>query len=102
VNPAPYGLQFLTAAIRDPGVYFSPAVEVFKNETREIIRRFLAHRLTFAGCIASLDEAFSDVSSRASADQIESLRAITLANNELVMIEMERRTARTRRKSSVQ
>jgi hypothetical protein len=77
-------------------------VEVFKQETREIIRRFRGHKLSATRCIALLDDAFLDFSSRATADQIEQLRAIVLANNEIVMAEMERRSALAQREPSTQ
>ena len=33
--------------------------EVYKSETQEIIRRFLARRLSFPDCIAALDAALA-------------------------------------------
>ncbi len=35
------------------------AMEVYKNETKEIIRRFLAHRLSFPSCLTALDDALA-------------------------------------------
>jgi hypothetical protein len=34
-------------------------MEVYKQETREVIRRFLARRLSFPDCIAALDAALA-------------------------------------------
>jgi hypothetical protein len=66
-------------------------MEVYKRETQEVIRRFLANRLRFPECIAALDAAFADLIPRLTAEQIAPLRALMLANNERVMKEMERR-----------
>jgi hypothetical protein len=46
---------------------------------------------TFHACIAALDAALTAFVPIMTPDQIESLRALMLANNEAVMKEMERR-----------
>jgi CRP/FNR family transcriptional regulator, cyclic AMP receptor protein len=66
-------------------------MEVFKSETREVIRRFLNHRLSFHECMAALDDAFAHLPPRLTDEQIASVRALVLENNEIVMKEMERR-----------
>jgi CRP/FNR family cyclic AMP-dependent transcriptional regulator len=66
-------------------------MEVYKSETREIIRRFLAHRLSFDHCVAALDAALADLTPRLTDEQMGSLRALMLENNEIVMKEMEKR-----------
>ena len=66
-------------------------MEVYKSETREVIKRFLSRRLSFDDCIAALDAALADLTSRATGEQIASLRALILENNDIVMKEMERR-----------
>jgi CRP-like cAMP-binding protein len=66
-------------------------VEVFKSETREVVTRFLNHRLSFHECITALDDAFGDLSLRVTDEQIASVRALVLENNNIVMKEMERR-----------
>jgi CRP/FNR family cyclic AMP-dependent transcriptional regulator len=66
-------------------------VEVYRSETREIIRRFFDHRLSFNECLAALDSAFADLTPRLTDDQIGSLRALVLENNNIVMKEMQRR-----------
>jgi len=71
-------------------------MEVYKSETREVIRRFLGHRLSFPECIAALDSAFADLIPRLAGEQIIALRGLAFANNEIVMREMERRAARMR------
>jgi hypothetical protein len=66
-------------------------MEVYKNETREIIRRFLNRRISFPECIAALDRAYAQLSKELTGEQLADLRALMLANNEQVMKEMERR-----------
>ncbi len=65
-------------------------MEVYKSETREIIKRFLARRLSFPDCIAALDAALADLVPRLLHRDLDTLRAVMLANNEIVMKEMER------------
>jgi hypothetical protein len=66
-------------------------MEVYKSETREIIKRFLARTLNFPDCIAALDAALAGLVPRLQDGQLSILRALMLANNEIVMKEMERR-----------
>ena len=66
-------------------------VEVYKSETREIIKRFMARTLNFPDCIAALDAALAGLVPRLQDGQLSILRALMLANNEIVMKEMERR-----------
>jgi hypothetical protein len=66
-------------------------VEVFKNETREILRRFLAGTLSFPKCILALDSAFAGIVPKLTPEHIAAVRALVRANNEVVMKEMERR-----------
>jgi CRP/FNR family cyclic AMP-dependent transcriptional regulator len=63
----------------------------YKSETREVIKRFLAHKLSFPQCIAALDAAFVDLTSRLTGQQMAPIRALMLKNNDLVMKEMARR-----------
>jgi CRP-like cAMP-binding protein len=65
-------------------------MEVYKRETREAIKRFRRHRLSFTGCVAALDAAFADLTLRTN-EIIAPLRALILENNDIVMKEMERR-----------
>jgi hypothetical protein len=69
-------------------------VEVYKSETQEIIRRFLARRISFPDCIAALDAALASLVPRLRHKELDDLRALMLANNEIVMKEMERRGSR--------
>jgi hypothetical protein len=66
-------------------------MEVYKRETQEVIKRFLGHRLSFPDCIAALDAALARFIPRLTDEQLDALRALMLANNEIVMKEMERR-----------
>ncbi len=66
-------------------------MEIYKRETREVIRRFLAHRLSFPQCIAALDAKLAGFIPRMTGDQLPELRALMLSNNEIVMAEMLRR-----------
>jgi hypothetical protein len=66
-------------------------MEVYKRETQEVIRRFLAHRLSFPECIAALDAALAGLVPRLTGEELAELRAVMLSNNEIVMKEMERR-----------
>jgi len=66
-------------------------MEVFKRRTKAILTRFLHDGISFPSCIAALDAAFADLIPRLKSGQIPELRALTLANNAIVMKEMERR-----------
>ena len=66
-------------------------MDSYRRETRRIIDRFLDHRLSFPECIAALDAALAEFMSRFNPDQLADVRALMLANNEIVMKEMERR-----------
>jgi hypothetical protein len=66
-------------------------VDTYRLQTRSVLDRFLEHRLSFPECIAALDAALADFMSRFNPDQLASVRALMLANNDIVMKEMERR-----------
>ena len=66
-------------------------MEAYERETRKVIKRFLSRKLSFPDCIAALDAALAALIPELSGEQIEYLRALMLANNEIVMKEMERR-----------
>ena len=66
-------------------------MEVYKTETRKVIKRFLHHQLSFRGCIHGLDAALSRFIPRMHAEDLPALRSLMSANNETVMKEMERR-----------
>ena len=66
-------------------------MEVYKAETREVLHRFLGHRLRFPDCIAALDAALAGLIPKLTPEQLPELRAVMLANNARIMKEMERR-----------
>jgi hypothetical protein len=66
-------------------------MEVYKRETEEVIRRFLFKTISFPDCIAVLDAALAGFIPRLKGEQLAPLRALILANNAIVMREMERR-----------
>jgi hypothetical protein len=73
------------------GAYTSGIMEVYKRETRDVINRFLDHGLSFPDCIAALDAALARLIPRLPDEELDSLRAVMFANNDIVMKEMERR-----------
>lgn len=81
---------------RDSGraAYTRSVVQVYKRETREVIRRFRTHRLSFPNTIAALDAALAGVLPRLEPEQLEEVRAAMLLNNATVMEEMMRRNTR--------
>jgi hypothetical protein len=66
-------------------------VEVYKKETRKVIKRFLRYETGLPQCIAALDAALADLIPRIAGKELPELRAFMLSNNETVMKEMERR-----------
>jgi hypothetical protein len=67
------------------------AMESYKSETREVVNRFLRHKLDFPDCIATLDAALAALIPKLNPEELPALRDVVLANNEIVMREMERR-----------
>jgi hypothetical protein len=61
----------------------------YERDTREVINRFLRHRIGFAECIAALDAALAKLIPQMPREYLPALRALLLANNETVMKEME-------------
>lgn len=66
-------------------------MKFYRRETRAIVRRFLDSRLSFPDCISALDAALARLVPRLKGEDIAALRIEMLANNEVVMKEMERR-----------
>jgi hypothetical protein len=73
--------------------YTPSVVEVYKRETKEVIRRFRYRQLSFQNCIAALDAALAGVLPGLKPEELDEVRAVMLANNETVMTEMARRAA---------
>jgi len=55
------------------------------------IKRFLRGKQGFAECVADLDALLADFIPRLQSGQIAELRSLMLANNDIVMKEMQRR-----------
>jgi len=66
-------------------------MEEYQRETTRIIGNFFGDRLSFPECVASLDAALGALIPRLHNDQLRALRSVLLANNDVVMKEMERR-----------
>jgi hypothetical protein len=66
-------------------------MEVYKRETKKVIKRFLAHKLSLPDCIAALDAALASLVPRLKHKDLDALRALMLSNNDIVMEEMARR-----------
>jgi hypothetical protein len=89
--PEVAGIENICAALFEICVRLLGSVELYKRETREVIERFLRQEISFPDCIAALDAALAELIPRLSAEQLAPLRALMLANNGIVMKEMERR-----------
>jgi hypothetical protein len=94
---APLGLKRITNG-DDPSLeyltrYTQAAVGAYEHRTREVIELFLNDCITFPECIAALDAALAALIPSLSGEQLPRLRLVMLANNEIVMKEMERRGA---------
>ena len=76
-------------------------MEVYKSETKEVLSRFLSRRLSFPDCIAALDAALAGLLPRLRPEELPVLRELMLANNAIVMKEMERRGQRKKAKAPV-
>jgi hypothetical protein len=68
-------------------------VECYERDTTEVVNRFLRNALSFPDCMAALDSALAAFMPRLNDEQIVRLRIVVLANNEIVMKEMERRVS---------
>ena len=66
-------------------------MKLYKRKTKLAIKRFLRGKEGFAECVADLDALLADFIPRLQSGQIAELRSWMLANNEIVMKEMERR-----------
>jgi len=69
-------------------------MKVYERETHEIAKRFLDRRLSFPDCIAAQDAGLAALMPTLTGEQIARLRAVMLANNETVMMIVERPQAK--------
>jgi hypothetical protein len=67
-------------------------METYERETQAVIDRFLRRKLSFPECIAALDAALAAFIPTLQGGEITRLRVVMLANNAVVMKEMERRS----------
>jgi hypothetical protein len=72
------------------GAYFRP-MEVYRKQTRKIIKSFLDRKIAFPECIAALNHALARRIQTLLPGELLNLRAVMLTNNETVMKEMEKR-----------
>jgi hypothetical protein len=79
--------------------YTSTAVEVYKRETQELVGRFLSHQLSFPDCIVALHSALARPLPTLEGEQFDEVRVVMLANNDTVMDEMARRSAKQKASS---
>ena len=68
-------------------------MEVYKNETREVIKRFLDQRLNYRDCTCSLDAALAALIPRLQCEELPVLRELMSFNREMVSAELKRRAA---------
>lgn len=76
-------------------------MEIYKHETEKVVKRFLRHQISFSDCIAALDAALATLIPKLRPEELPALRAVMLANNERVMKEMERLSARKKAEDAV-
>ena len=74
--------------------YTSTALEVYKREAQEVVTRFLSHQLSFPDCIVALHSALARLLPTLEREQFDEVRVVMLANNDTVMDEMARRSAK--------
>jgi len=67
-------------------------MEVYERETTEVVKLFLAEKITFSACIAALDSALEDFIPKLKPEDATRLRIVMLSNHEIIMSEMERRS----------
>ena len=66
-------------------------MEKYRKQSRAIVKRFLAKKCRFPRCIADLDAALAELIPRLKPVDLPALRVEMLANNEVIMKELERR-----------
>ena len=71
-------------------------MERYKRATKRIVNRFLRHQITFPECIPALDAALAKAIPRLKPEELPDLRALILANNGIVMKEMQLRARQSK------
>jgi len=74
-------------------------MEVYKRETQELVGRFLSHQLSFPDCVVALHSALARLLPTLEREQFDEVRVVMLANNDAVMDEMARRSAKRKASS---
>jgi len=69
-------------------------MEVYKRETQEIVGRFLSQELSFPDCVVALHSALARLLPTLEREQFDEVRVVMLANNDTVMDEKARRSAK--------
>lgn len=59
-------------------------MEVYKAETKEILRRYLEEQITYPASVAALDAALAGVLPRMRPENLEEVQSIVRANNEVL------------------
>ena len=70
---------------------YTPGTEVYKQETREILRRFLEQRMSYSECIAALDAALVGIVLRVDAADLPAVRGILVSNGNIVKAALTQR-----------
>jgi hypothetical protein len=76
-------------------------MEVYKQGTEEILRRFMTNKLSYPDCVAALDAALAslvrvplsavEMVRRSGSLDMSEIRAVILANDDTMRVEMDRR-----------
>ncbi len=66
-------------------------MEIYKNDAREILERFLNFQLSSPDCIAALDAALARFIPRLRCEELDALKAQLIENHEIMGKELERR-----------
>jgi hypothetical protein len=66
-------------------------MEAYEQRTRDIIELFLSRRIGYPVCVSALNAALAAFIPTLTAEQIPRLRALLLANDDIVTNKLERR-----------
>ena len=69
-------------------------MEVYKRETEEILKHFLNQEMGFPECIDALNAEFADVLTRLGGKELDSLRTLLMAYDDILTKEIARRANR--------
>ena len=64
---------------------------VYRQEIREVLRRFMAHELSYAECVSMLNAALDGVIRDLEAEDLPALRSLLTSTDEQLKLEVERR-----------